>query len=116
MLGQLANAFACRSETRPVGHRWWAGNPLLLWAVAVEAVLLTVFLGVPPLSGLLGGSFPPPAGWALAALAVPAVVGADALHKAIQGPEQARRGHRPARPAQPPRGTAASPPPGQAER
>ncbi|WP_306875725.1 cation-translocating P-type ATPase [Streptosporangium brasiliense] len=84
VLGQLANAFACRSETSWVGRLRWAGNPLLLWAVAIEIVILLVFLGIPPLTGLLGGSFPPPAGWALAALAVPAVVAADTLHKAIQ--------------------------------
>ncbi|MEU7457010.1 cation-translocating P-type ATPase [Streptosporangium roseum] len=84
VLGQLANAFACRSETRWAGHLRWTGNPLLLWAVAIEVVLLLIFLGLPPLTSLLGGSFPSPAGWALAALAVPAVVAADTLHKAIQ--------------------------------
>ncbi|GAA2987347.1 cation-transporting P-type ATPase [Streptosporangium longisporum] len=109
VLGQLANAFACRSQTRPVGRAWWAGNPLLLWAVAVEAVLLLVVVGVPALSALLGGSFPPPAGWALAALAVPAVLAADALHKAIQDPKRGRPGHSP-------RTAAPCPLPGQGER
>ncbi|GGL40937.1 cation-translocating P-type ATPase [Planomonospora parontospora] len=84
VLGQLANAFACRSQTRWAGNLPWRGNRLLLGAVASEAVLLLVFLGVPPLSGLLGGTLPPPAGWALAALAIPAVIGADALHKAVR--------------------------------
>ncbi|GAT71023.1 haloacid dehalogenase [Planomonospora sphaerica] len=84
VLGQLANAFACRSQTRWAGNLPWRGNRLLLGAVASEAILLLVFLGVPPLAGLLGGTLPPPAGWALAALAVPAVIGADALHKAFR--------------------------------
>ncbi|MBG0816670.1 HAD-IC family P-type ATPase [Planomonospora sp. ID82291] len=84
VLGQLANAFACRSQTRWAGSLPWRSNRLLLGAVASEAVLLLVFLGSPPLAGLLGGALPPPAGWALAALAVPAVIGADALHKALR--------------------------------
>ncbi|MFF5211114.1 cation-translocating P-type ATPase [Streptosporangium sp. NPDC000396] len=84
VLGQLANAFACRSETRWAGRLHWTGNPLLIWAVTIEVAILLVFVGFPPLASLLGGSFPPPAGWALAALAMPAVVAADALHKAVR--------------------------------
>lgn len=81
VLGQFANAFACRSET----DRAWGvpllANPLLLWAVAVEALMLLAFVGFPPLAGLLGGSFPPAVGWAMAALAIPAVLVADAMYK-----------------------------------
>lgn len=84
VLGQLANAFACRSETRWIGRLRWTSNPLLLWAVATEAAILLVFLGFPPLAGLLGGSLPTAAGWAFAALALPAVVAADTLHKAAR--------------------------------
>jgi calcium-translocating P-type ATPase len=82
VLGQFANAFACRSESRWVGRIRWRTNPLLLGAVAFEAVMLLVFVGFPPLAGLLGGSFPPPEGWALAVLAIPAMILADAAHKA----------------------------------
>jgi magnesium-transporting ATPase (P-type) len=81
VLGQLANAFACRSERRPVGWWSWRGNRLLLRAVAVEVVLLAVFLSVAPIAELLGGTVPPPLGWALAALAVPAVLVVDAGYK-----------------------------------
>ena len=81
VLGQLANAFACRSETRWVGATGLRGNPLLLGAVICEAGLLALFLGFPPLADLLGGSPPPLAGWIVAALAIPSVVIADALHK-----------------------------------
>lgn len=89
VLGQLGNAFACRSELRWVGAMRMTGNPMLLWAVAVELVLLAVFLA-PPLSGLLGGSPPPAAGWAVVLAAPVAVVLADAAAKAVR----ARSGRR----------------------
>ncbi|GLV50287.1 magnesium-transporting ATPase [Thermobispora bispora] len=92
VLAQFANAFACRSETRWIGRLSWRGNPLLLWAIAAEAVLLLCFLGFPPVARLLGGAFPPPGGWALAALAIPVMVAVDAGHKAVR----ARRRSRPA--------------------
>ncbi|NUT91553.1 MAG: cation-transporting P-type ATPase [Saccharothrix sp.] len=82
VLGQLANAFACRSATHPV--RTLSGNPLLLGAVGFEVAVLAVFLFVPPLPGLLGGSPPTGWGWVFAALAAPAVLAADALHKRLR--------------------------------
>ncbi|WP_280409466.1 HAD-IC family P-type ATPase, partial [Nocardia brasiliensis] len=91
VLGQLTNAFACRSETRWVGARGWRGNPLLLLAIAAELVLLVAFLWLPPLPGLLGGAPPNWLGWAAAALAIPALVLADTAHKAVR----ARRHRRP---------------------
>jgi calcium-translocating P-type ATPase len=80
VLGQLANAFACRSETSWAGRMLRTPNPLLWLAVLVELALLPVFL-VGPLAGQLGGSWPDALGWALAALAVPAVLLVDAAHK-----------------------------------
>ncbi|GAA1411810.1 cation-translocating P-type ATPase [Catellatospora coxensis] len=85
VLGQLANAFACRSEVRPAFLLDPRRNPLLLWAVATELVLLCAFLGVPVVARTLGGSWPPAFGWALAALAVPVLLLADAAHKAWRG-------------------------------
>jgi magnesium-transporting ATPase (P-type) len=82
VLGQLANAFACRSETRPGYRLDPRTNPLLPTAVAVEIGLLLVFLTVPPLPDLLGGTTPTALGWALAALAIPAVLLTDAADKA----------------------------------
>ncbi|MQW77860.1 HAD-IC family P-type ATPase [Nocardioides sp. dk4132] len=82
-LGQIANAFACRSASRPVWQMRPTGNRLLLAAVAAEVVLLLVFLGVPWMRDLLGGGWPSGLGWALAALAVPAVLVADASSKAL---------------------------------
>ena len=91
MLGQLANAFACRSASRPVGRRSLRGNPLLLIAVGVELVFLLVILGWPAVAGLLGGASPPPVGWAVALTAVPAVVLVDRVHKAVRAAGRARR-------------------------
>lgn len=82
VLGQVANAFACRSEGRWVGRVGVRGNRLLLYAVASEVVMLLVFVGAPPLQDLLGGHWPGALGWLLATLAIPAVLLADAAHKA----------------------------------
>ncbi|MGH4010825.1 MAG: cation-translocating P-type ATPase [Pseudonocardiaceae bacterium] len=84
VLGQLANAFACRSETRWVGRVGLLGNRLLLYAIVFELGMLAAFLLVPPLPGLLGGTMPDPVGWILAALAIPAVWLADTAHKALR--------------------------------
>ncbi|HET6967754.1 MAG TPA: cation-transporting P-type ATPase, partial [Ornithinibacter sp.] len=81
VLGQLANAYACRSEARTVLRTGLRGNRLLLVAVGVELALLLVFVGVPPLAELLGGGRPTTLGWALALLAVPVVWSVDAVHK-----------------------------------
>jgi len=83
VLGQLATAFACRSESRWVGRLDWRGNPLLLGAVAVEVAVLFIFIGVPALARLLGGSFPSALGWLVAVMVIPAVFLADAAQKAV---------------------------------
>ena len=80
-LGQMANAFACRSTSLPVWRQRVTGNRLVLYAVGAEVLLLVAFLALPPLPRLLGGTWPTASGWALAALAVPAVLLADAAHK-----------------------------------
>ncbi|TQM78916.1 P-type E1-E2 ATPase [Saccharothrix saharensis] len=79
VLGQLANAFACRSATKPV--RTLLGNRLLIGAVLFELAVLAVFLFVPPLPALLGGNAPTPLGWALAAMTIPVVLLVDAGQK-----------------------------------
>jgi hypothetical protein len=83
VLGQLANAFACRSEARPVHRIDPFGNRLLPLAIAVELGLLAVFLGVPVVATALGGSWPSGFGWLLAAAAVPAVLLADTVYKMV---------------------------------
>jgi magnesium-transporting ATPase (P-type) len=84
VLGQLGNAFACRSETRWIGRVGFGGNRLLWYAIAFELVMLVVFLFVPPLPALLGGTAPSSLGLALAMLTIPVVWLADTVHKALR--------------------------------
>jgi magnesium-transporting ATPase (P-type) len=84
VVGQAANAFACRSTSRWPGALGWFTNPLLVRAVLVELALLGVFLFLPPMATLLGHAPPPIAGWVVALLTAPAVLLADALHKAYR--------------------------------
>ncbi len=94
VLGQLANAFACRSTTQPVTRLGWRGNPLLAWAAAAELLALVTFLGLPPLASLLDHRPPSLPGLLVAALAVPAVIVADTAHKARRRHRAARLGRR----------------------
>jgi magnesium-transporting ATPase (P-type) len=84
VVGQLANAFACRSTTLRPDQVGWTTNRLLLGAVAAEVVLLVAFLFVAPIAGLLDHRPPPLAGWLVALLAAPAVLTADALDKHLR--------------------------------
>jgi magnesium-transporting ATPase (P-type) len=81
VVGQGANAFVCRSARRWPGALGWTNNRLLLWGLAVEALMLAGLLYLPPLSELLGQAPPTLVGWGLVALAAPAVLAADALQK-----------------------------------
>jgi magnesium-transporting ATPase (P-type) len=81
VLGQLANAFACRSEVTWAGGKSLWTNRFLLVATGVELVLLLAFVGIPALAGLLGGAWPGGLGWAAAAAAVPTVLLADLAYK-----------------------------------
>jgi magnesium-transporting ATPase (P-type) len=83
VLGQMANAFACRSSSRPAWRLSWRSNPLLVWAVVVELLVLVAMLVVPPVAGMLGHRPPTPMGLAIAAGAVPAVLAVDALVKGL---------------------------------
>jgi magnesium-transporting ATPase (P-type) len=81
IVGQAANAFACRSASRWAGALGWTRNRFLLASVAVELALLVAFVFVGPLATLLGQAPPSALGWAAALLAAPAVLAADAAHK-----------------------------------
>lgn len=81
VLGQAANAFACRSAERPAWTVAPWTNRLLVAAVAAELGLLVLLLYVPPIAEILGHTGPPPAGYAVAAAAIPAILVADAMHK-----------------------------------
>jgi len=84
VLGQLANAFACRSATMLPWQLGWGTNRLLLWAVAAELAVLAACLFIPPAAGLLGQAPPPAAGLLAASLAIPAVLAADWIYKAAK--------------------------------
>jgi len=81
---QMANAFACRSETRPAWSLDPRRNPLVIGAVAAESLLLLAFVGLPPMQSLLDGDWPTSLGWSLAFVAVPVFLAADAVHKRIR--------------------------------
>ena len=83
-VGQVANAFVCRSETRPAWLVDPRRNPFVVAAVAVEAVLLVAFLTVPWLTRQLGGTWPSVEGWAWCLAAVVALPLVDAAHKALR--------------------------------
>jgi uncharacterized membrane protein len=94
VIGQMANAFACRSATRWAGALRWTGNRLLIWAVLVELLALCGFLLIGPLARLLDQAAPPLAGLLVACLAAPAVLAADALHKRLRRRSAPRRATR----------------------
>ncbi|MGN8245808.1 cation-translocating P-type ATPase [Cellulomonas soli] len=86
VVGQMVNAVACRSRTRPAWTLRWRGNRLLGWAVVSELAALVLFVGPTPLAGLLGGTWPGPVGWAGALATGAAVAVVDGVHKAVTRP------------------------------
>jgi magnesium-transporting ATPase (P-type) len=93
VLGQAANAFACRSTTRPAWAVSLRSNPLLIAAVAAELLVLACLLLVEPVARLLGHAPPSLAALALAAVAIPVVIGADAIYKWLK--HSGNEDHRP---------------------
>ncbi|ABM12209.1 cation-translocating P-type ATPase [Mycolicibacterium vanbaalenii] len=81
VLGQAANAFACRSADMPVWRVSVRTNWLLVVAVVIELALLLMLLYVPPVAALLTHAAPSPAGFLVATLSIPAVVLVDAAYK-----------------------------------
>jgi magnesium-transporting ATPase (P-type) len=81
IIGQVANAFACRSSTRWPGRLGWTSNRLLLGAIVTSLLALTAFLFISPLADLLDQAPPSLAGFGVALLAAPAVLAADAIDK-----------------------------------
>jgi magnesium-transporting ATPase (P-type) len=84
VLGQKANAWACRSTTRWAGALRASSNRLLVGAIAVELAVGLGALAIAPVADLLGQAPPMLAGWAVALLAIPAVIAADAAEKAVR--------------------------------
>ena len=84
VIGQMANAFACRSATRWPGALGWITNRFVVYAVATELALLLGFLYCGPVARLLGHAPPNRTGAVFAVLAFPAVLLADVLYKRIR--------------------------------
>ncbi|MFJ6000632.1 cation-translocating P-type ATPase [Arthrobacter sp. NPDC092385] len=84
VLAQLANAFACRSESVPPWHLGWRTNPLMLRAVGVELLALLGFLLIVPVAEMLGHAPPTTAGLLVAMLSMPALLAADSWHKRVR--------------------------------
>ncbi len=82
VIGQAANAFACRSSTTVPWRLDRPRNLLLVAAVATMFVALALFLFLPPLAELLEQAPPTLLGGAVALLAAPAVLLADTADKA----------------------------------
>jgi magnesium-transporting ATPase (P-type) len=84
VLGQSANAFACRSDSVPPRRLGWTSNRLLVGAVGIQVALLVALLCIGPLARLLDQAVPPIEGIAVALLAIPAVFAADQIHKSLR--------------------------------
>ncbi|QGU04574.1 cation-translocating P-type ATPase [Corynebacterium comes] len=103
VVGQMANAVACRSATRPAWRINWFSNRMLLVAVLVEVALLLFFLFFAPLAGVLGHAPPPLEGALFSLLVVPTLLSVDGLHKFLRHRRRDNRSRAGSqRPADPP--------------
>ncbi|NIK59140.1 cation-translocating P-type ATPase [Kribbella shirazensis] len=84
VLMQMANSLACRSERSTLFEIGFTTNRPLLLAIAAEMVLLTVFLGVPPVAELLGGGWPSLQGWLFAVAGVIVLLLVDTSTKLLR--------------------------------
>jgi sodium/potassium-transporting ATPase subunit alpha len=69
---QVANVFACRSDRVSLSQLGWFSNPLLLWGIATELVVLALIIYTPWGNAIFGTS-PLPA-WIFGPLALGALV------------------------------------------
>ncbi|MDY7106707.1 MAG: cation-transporting P-type ATPase [Actinomycetota bacterium] len=100
VVGQSANAFACRSRTRPAWTVPLRSNPFLAAAIAIELAVAATCIVAPAIAGALDHAAPPAVTWPLILAAAPGVVAADALWKALRRRAD-RRGERSSRPGPP---------------
>jgi magnesium-transporting ATPase (P-type) len=83
VLAQTANAFACRSTTRPVWRMHFLGNRLLIVGAGTGLLMAGVFLFLPSIADLLGHQNPTGPGWLVALASIPLLVMVDGIHKRI---------------------------------
>jgi magnesium-transporting ATPase (P-type) len=84
VLGQVANAFACRSATRVPWELGWFTNRLLIPAILAGLTFALVTVFAAPIAALLNQGPPTWAGWAVALAAIPVLLGVDAAYKALR--------------------------------
>ena len=84
VLGQMANAMACRSSTRWPGSLGWTKNRLLIPAMLAGLAFGLATIFIPVLADALGQAPPTAIGWAIAVLTMPLMIGVDALSKRIR--------------------------------
>ena len=84
VLGQKANAWACRSTTLTPWQLGWFGNRLLVFTAIGEMMFALVCLGFEPIANALQNRFPPLLAGVVAAASIPAVWLVDALWKRRQ--------------------------------
>ncbi len=81
VLGQSANAFACRSSSRWPGALGWRTNRLLPVAVLIGLTFSVMVLLVSPIARQLDHTTPPALAWIVAISAIPVVLMVDLLDK-----------------------------------
>ena len=84
VIGQTANAFACRSTASWPGRLGWVSNRLLVIAALIELAITAGFLFAPPVAAVLGHAAPAVAGWAVALATAPAVLLVDLADKRLR--------------------------------
>ena len=84
VLAQTANAFACRSTTRPAWRLPLLSNRLLIGAALIELAIAAAFMFIPPVAAVLGHESPSGAGWVVALASIPLLLAVDAVHKALR--------------------------------
>jgi sodium/potassium-transporting ATPase subunit alpha len=56
VLAQVANVFACRSDRVSVARLGWMTNPLILWGIATELIILALIIYTPTGNSIFGTS------------------------------------------------------------
>ena len=81
VIAQTANAFACRSTSRPAWKTNWTSNRFLLIAVTIELAFAVAFIAIPPFARLIDQQAPPALAWIVIAASAPAMLATDGLWK-----------------------------------
>jgi magnesium-transporting ATPase (P-type) len=85
IVGQTANAFACRSSTKSPWELGWTSNRYLFPAILFALVFSLAAISVGPVATQLDQAFPSWAGWAAAVATWPVLLIADTIDKHRRG-------------------------------